>query len=340
MSEHKVSLDLLRERQAWPLEKKIEHTLHQIQQYDGWARTNGYNGAYLAISGGKDSTVLHHIAKSDPFTQHIPSVFSDTGLEYPEVREMALRLADTVVRPAKSFKEVVEKYGYPAISKQVATKLHKLRTAKPGSAGYRLIMEGITSAGRVFPQGKLAEKWKYLINGEVRISGQCCDELKKKPMLKYAKKARRVPIVGVMAGESNGRERDYLRYGCNAIEGNKPMSRPMAFWTEQDILSYIHTNEIPLASVYGEIVVCSGQYELTGVQRTGCIFCAFGCHLEKKSRFKQLKETHPKLWDYCKRVLGTDKILKVMGVDISWDAEGYEEPAEQINLFEKCSCKS
>ena len=32
----------------------------------------------------------------------------------------------------------------------------------------------------------------------------------------------------------------------------------------------------------------------TGCQRTGCVLCAFGAHLEKESRFLRLKETHPK----------------------------------------------
>lgn len=35
-----------------------------------------------------------------------------------------------------------------------------------------------------------------------------------------------------------------------------------------------------------------------------CIFCGFGVHLEKEpNRFQQLKQTHPKLWDYCMRPL-------------------------------------
>ena len=33
----------------------------------------------------------------------------------------------------------------------------------------------------------------------------------------------------------------------------------------------------------------------TGCQRTGCVFCGFGCHMEKdEGRFERLKRTHPK----------------------------------------------
>jgi hypothetical protein len=38
----------------------------------------------------------------------------------------------------------------------------------------------------------------------------------------------------------------------------------------------------------------------TGCTRTGCIFCGFGCHLDKSpSRFEMLKETHPRQYEYC-----------------------------------------
>ena len=91
----------------------------------------------------------------------------------------------------------------------------------------------------------------------------------------------------------------------------------MSFWTEQDVLQYIKQYNVPIASVYGDIVyetdpdqirfedlgadACTTEkLTTTGCRRTGCIFCAFGCHLEKEpSRFQRLKETHPKQYDYC-----------------------------------------
>lgn len=68
---------------------------------------------------------------------------------------------------------------------------------------------------------------------------------------------------------------------------------------------------IPIASVYGDIVyksddgmlyensICGGNLCTTGCQRTGCMFCAFGAHLEEESRFVRLKQTHPKHYKYC-----------------------------------------
>ena len=77
----------------------------------------------------------------------------------------------------------------------------------------------------------------------------------------------------------------------------------MSFWTEQDVLEYISLTGISYAQVYGEIIKDKdGKYHTTKCDRTGCVFCGFGCHLEKEpNRFQRLKETHPKLWEYCMR---------------------------------------
>ena len=58
--------------------------------------------------------------------------------------------------------------------------------------------------------------------------------------------------------------------------------------------------------VYGDIVASDGENDYdatltdcklhcTGCQRTGCMFCGFGAHLEKgENRFERMKHTHPK----------------------------------------------
>ena len=90
-------------------------------------------------------------------------------------------------------------------------------------------------------------------------------------------------------------------------------SQPMSFWTEQDVLTYIFENDIEIANVYGKIIAldhygfpyvpmkgCGAHLMCSGCQRTGCIFCGFGVHLEKgKTRFQRLAETHPKQYEYC-----------------------------------------
>lgn len=164
-------------------------------------------------------------------------------------------------------------------------------------------------------------KWLFLSTAPFAISNKCCDVMKKAPIHSYHKKTGRMAITAQMASESRRRTITWLKNGCNGFEMKYPTSNPMSFWTEQDVLLYIYQNHIPIASVYGEVVKetdVDGQLDFedlgifalgrptlktTGCDRTGCMFCGFGCHLEKdgEGRFERLKTTHPKVYDYIMR---------------------------------------
>lgn len=147
------------------------------------------------------------------------------------------------------------------------------------------------------------EKWLPLARDlPVRISQKCCQHIKKSPLNMYQRKHKVKPYIGNMAEESRLRTQSWIKVGCNAFNGEKIMSQPMAFWTEQDVLQYIDKYQLKYASVYGDIISDeNGMLTTTGCNRTGCIFCAFGMHLEKQigdGRFERLKRTHPQLYDY------------------------------------------
>ena len=108
-----------------------------------------------------------------------------------------------------------------------------------------------------------------------------------------------------MASDSSMREINYLKYGCNAFSMNNPKSRPLSIWTDDDIWEYIKTYNVPYSKIYD-----------TGVKRTGCVFCMFGVHLEETpNRFQILKNTHPKLYEYCIDKLKLGEVLDYIGVD-------------------------
>ena len=118
--------------------------------------------------------------------------------------------------------------------------------------------------------------------------------MKKRPIHRYTKENGVVQITGTMACESMRRESTYLKYGCNAFNKGEPTSQPLSFWTERDVLQYLRMTGIPYASIYGDIVEKNGKLVTTGAQRTGCMFCMFGAHLEKKpNRFQRMALTHP-----------------------------------------------
>ena len=73
----KFVLEDLKRMQAMPLEDKIARTKLLIKEWYEF-----FNGKVaISFSGGKDSTVLLHIARQ--VYPDIPAVFYDTGLEYP-----------------------------------------------------------------------------------------------------------------------------------------------------------------------------------------------------------------------------------------------------------------
>lgn len=63
--------------------------------------------------------------------------------------------------------------------------------------------------------------------------------MKKNPSHTYMRETGRKPIAAQMASESRLRTQKWLQNGCNAFDSKNPISNPMSFWTEQDVLLYI-----------------------------------------------------------------------------------------------------
>ena len=291
----------LKQMQSLPLSAKIIMTKQRIKNWYDY-----FNGqVYISFSGGKDSTVLLNIARE--LYPDIEAVFVNTGLEYPEIQKFVKTFSNvTVIRPKLRFDEVIKKYGYPIISKEVSECVYQGRQAlrrADGKYSYRLPKLMGTAKDKNGNKSMFnKEKYKPLLYTDFICSNYCCNIMKKKPAKEYAKLSGKKPITAQMANESHLREQQWLKNGCNGFEMKNPISNPMSFWTEQDVLQYIKENNIPIASVYGDVIYKenSNQLNTTGCDRTGCIFCAFGAHLEKgKSRFERLKQTHPRQYEYC-----------------------------------------
>lgn len=271
-----------------------------------------------------------------------------------------------IVRPEMRFDEVLKTCGYPVISKGVCNTIRSAKNSiKNKVYSYRLCLLGVKKEeyGGLIDDGKYnyeekikkskfkRYKWRFLLDADFESSEECCFIIKKAPAKAYQKKSGRLPIIATMACESMEREAAWIKNGCNAFNAKEPKSTPLAFWTNQDILHYLKIYNIPYCSVYGDIVIdfqddtipaeqiniidYIGEYEATdklkttGCNRTGCIFCMFGCHLEKEpNRFQRLKETHPRQYEYCinggemvdgkwqpnKKGLGLGKVLNDIGV--------------------------
>lgn len=313
----------LEQMQSLPLDAKIRMTKMRIQQ---WAFTFG-GEVYVSFSGGKDSTVLLHIARQ--LFPKMPAVFCDTGLEYPEIREFVKSVDNvTIIKPEITFRKVIEKYGYPVISKEASSHIHYGRKAK--ARGDMKMFRWYVYGERIDPKtGKhytyhpLSALAKKVMESDIPVSDQCCAVLKKRPFKKFQKQYGLRPILGTMACESDLRYKAWLKHGCNAFDAKDPKSQPMSFWTEQDVLEYLYQYQIPYCRIYGDIEFDSenGLFHTTGCNRTGCMFCMFGCHRETSpNRFQRMKETHPQIYQYCMKSwdecgLGLDEVLTFIGVD-------------------------
>ena len=293
--------------QAWPLERKIQVTQAKIIE---WHRHYG-GKVSCSFSGGKDSLVVLDLTRRA--FPDVPAVFVDTGLEYPEIREFVKSVPNvTWLRPELPFTKVIEQYGYPVISKDVA---HRIYYARMGSGWAFKHLNGLNSDGTPSKFNRRFMKWRFLLEAPFPISARCCDVIKKRPFHKYVRKSGNMPIIGTMACESTLRQSSYLKNGCNAFHQKEPTSHPMSFWTEQDVLQYLRMTGIPYAPIYGDIVERDGKLVTTGAHRTGCMFCMFGAHLEKEpNRFQHMALTHPKQHEFCVSKLGCGKVLDFIGV--------------------------
>ncbi|AZU97895.1 hypothetical protein [Vibrio phage LP.1] len=372
--------ELFKIRQQLPLEAKVEMTKNRIREWYDFRD----GSVYAARSGGKDSDVLGHIlASMGGKYSRIPQVFSNTGLEMPEivkhVREYLIgELGHPIkeIKPDVSYRDVWQKEGIPLVSKKVARQIRTLKAGPTGNGDtYRLYDEGVTSKGHAAPRWKLANKWRHLVdNPEIKTTEKCCDYLKKDPIKKYERMMKdRLgedlkggAITGMMADEGG------YRAGmtkCNVMDGKTTRSSPMLFWTEADIWEYIEKYNVQICEVYyarmyndeGDMVACDSKFvdlpsikEFTkskpllnmtkwdnlgsfalyedwddnnrkygmtgGEKRTGCMFCAFGAHLEKGSnRFQRMSISHPRQHKLIMDRIGMREPLELIDVKVTFD---------------------
>lgn len=311
--------DELRLLQALPLELKIRRTKQRIKE---WVEEFGEDGVYVSFSGGKDSTVLLHIVRQ--LYANVEGVYCDTGLEFPELREF-VRTFDNItwIKPKMSFKKVLNEYGYPIISKDVSQLIGEIKRSgeihKCSPRDTRMYQR------RFNPQSEYLKKypsysavrWDFLFDADFKISNKCCSIMKKQPFKEYEKSTNKKAILAIMAEESTIRRTKWLREGCNAFSSKRQISSPMSFWKEQDVLQYIKKFNIEICSVYGDVQYddadeLNGQMSLSDIglcddnrklkltkrNRTGCMFCAYGCHMPSYNGFIELKKSHPKIYQY------------------------------------------
>lgn len=285
----------LEQKQKLPLQAKETLALKRIKEFYDFNEGK----VYVAFSGGKDSTVLLHLVRR--FYPEAEAVFVNTGLEYPEIVDFVKTIPNVrMMRPKQSFKQVLEKYGYPVVSKNVSRYVRDLQNPTPNNQRTRNLRMGLLPEKSKV--GVLSKKWRFLINAPFKCSEQCCDIMKKEPIKRYEKETNNHGIVGTMASESQMRTITYKRQGC--FNKNKNLVMPLSIWNEDDIWTYLKKYNLSYSKIYD-----------MGEKRTGCMFCMFGIAFDKiPNRFQRMEKTHPKLHNYCIEKLELGKVLNYINI--------------------------
>ncbi|MBQ8426153.1 MAG: phosphoadenosine phosphosulfate reductase family protein [Clostridia bacterium] len=310
-----MTIQELEARQKWTLNQKIDHAVGTVEAFI--AKTG--KTPYVSFSGGKDSTVLLDLVRRF-VDKDIKAVFCNTGNEYPEIVRFVRSTENvTIIRPEITFKQVISRYGFPLISKEQAHGIRQAKTTKSEKL-LSIRLHG-SDPKKGYRSGKIADRWQFLIKERFDVSEQCCEYLKKRPFARYSRETGEVPILGVMAGESDLRKQQYIRRGgCNSFQNSHIASYPISIWTDADIWEYLRKYNVPYCELYDK-----------DHTRTGCMFCGFGAHLEKVSRFELLYDLHPraynKFMDYENNGCTYREALRKIGVLLP-------DECRQLNLFD------
>lgn len=308
---------------AWSLDKKIYHALKRINEF--YIAQEGK--VYVAFSGGKDSSVLLHLVRG--MYPDVVAVFSNTTNEYIEILQHVRNTPNVIwLQPKMTFKETIQAYGFPLVSKRVARQITDLREDKPETANTRnLYLTGLNQKGHYCKDYVLAKKWYPLFDKEETlfdITSKCCKILKEDPTHEFEKTSGLKGYVGTQAGEGRQREKNWLDFGCNIYEGKSRKSRPLSIWTEADIWEYIKRFDVPYSDIYNDKLDADGNVLIPGEKRTGCAYCAFGAHLEKgTNRFQRLALRKPhqfeKMMNLTSNGVTFREALSAVGVPLTID---------------------
>lgn len=239
-----------RVKQQQPYEFKKLYAYKKAWEFREECGRRGLN-CHVSI-GGLDSIVLFLFLKSIGID--VPGV-SVSVLEDKSIQKIHKALGIIRIMPFKSKTEVINEFGFPVLSKEIASKIEHLQNPTPENATVRhAIVTGETGeygGHRKNTRMKLSKKWLEKFGGYendnegtnyqkppkcIKVSAKCCDYLKEKPCDDWAKKHNSVPYLGLMASEGGRRQRSLMINGCNYFGKTTIRSAPFAIFSRQDIL--------------------------------------------------------------------------------------------------------
>ena len=245
---------------------RLEVIRKTIQEY-------GEENFCLSLSGGKDSTVLHHLLDMAIPENRIPRVFINTGIEYVDIVKFVKALARDddrihIVNNRRNIRKTLDEYGYPFKSKIHSKWVDIYQRNGKNKATENYLGEGEKQLYRQCPQDL---KYQFTDQCTLRISDKCCLKMKEEPFSNWQKENNKpIRIVGVMRAEGGRR----MKAKCLAFKGDKlshfqPLAVISKEWEEWFIKQY-------------NVKLCRLYYEPFNFERTGCKGCPFTIKLQEQ----------------------------------------------------------
>ena len=232
------------------------------------------HNAYISFSGGKDSTILHHLIDMALPNNHIPRVFVNTGIEYLDIVKYVKRIAQKderiiILNSGVNIRNMLNTYGYPFKSKEHSLRVYQFNK-NPNAPFLQKYIKGITKDGKP-SKFKCPKILKYQFNTQKKYnySDRCCYELKKKPAYKWSKQNNKTIVITGMKHEEKGNRE---RLTCITHKNNQIMFHPLIVIKEKWENQFIEKNKIKLCKLY---------YEPYNFKRTGCRGCPFNKYIQK-----------------------------------------------------------
>lgn len=230
------------------------------------------NNSYVSFSGGKDSTILHHLIDFALPNNNIPRVFMNTGLEFGLTLKFVKELAQSdfrfvIINQTRNIRDTLNQYGYPFKSKEYSLRVEHFN--KGSNAKFIRKYMGLYSeydSKKFICPNKL--KYQFEERGKYNYSNQCCYKLKKDLMKKWSKDNNKpINITGMRNDEGGNRER------LTCITNNGKSFHPMIVCSTSWENWFIKTYDVKLSALY---------YEPYNFERTGCVGCPFNIKIQEE----------------------------------------------------------
>lgn len=232
------------------------------------------NNSYIAFSGGKDSTVLHHLIDLALPKNNIKRVFINTGIEYSYIYKFIKELSKNdnrfiILNSNVNIKKMQNKYGYPFKSKQHSHNISIYQHSGLSKCVRVYLGVDTTNEGK---KGflKCPKQFEYNFTNEfdLKCSDLCCYKLKKNISKKYEKENNKNIAITGMRNQEGG-----ARSLLTCLSNKNTKFNPLIVITEEFEDEFIKRFNIQLCKLY---------YPPYSFKRTGCKGCPYALNLQNE----------------------------------------------------------